>query len=91
MAIRDIVGCGLGVLFIISLFYYQFIRPTPQCPNCGNDLPKYRVPRRWKEVFWGGWTCSRCKSRVDVNLWGKITSQPPKEDKELDGDRDLFW
>ena len=39
-----------------------------KCPICGQELPKVRVPRSFKQILWGGWTCGKCGQRVDK--WG---------------------
>ena len=63
-------------LFLMGfiLIYILFIKKnkTKNCPNCGHTLPRYRIPKRMKELFWGGCTCSKCNYKVDVDFFGNI-------------------
>lgn len=42
---------------------------TPSCPRCGVVQPAVRLPRSFKEMLWGGWTCKGCGCVMDK--WGR--------------------
>jgi tRNA A-37 threonylcarbamoyl transferase component Bud32 len=52
------------ILSTVFLLSYLFL-PQKNCPECGNPLPKYRIPENKRQVFWGGWTCPYCGCEVD--------------------------
>ena len=35
-----------------------------RCPKCGEERPLARVPRNFKQMITGGWTCSKCNVEV---------------------------
>lgn len=35
------------------------------CPACGAKLPALRMPKKWRQFLWGGWTCTTCGSEID--------------------------
>lgn len=35
------------------------------CPKCKAAQPKMRIPKSWKEMLWGGNTCSNCNRKMD--------------------------
>ena len=35
------------------------------CPECDEPFPRVRVPKGWKEFWWGGWTCQKCNKKFD--------------------------
>lgn len=39
------------------------------CPKCGQVLPRFRTPKGFSEMLWGGWTCPNCGTKFDK--WGK--------------------
>lgn len=38
---------------------------TVHCPKCKTEQPKNRTPKGWKEILWGGFTCSNCGCKMD--------------------------
>ena len=43
-----------------------------------------------KEAFWGGWTCKKCKARISVNFFGKITGYKlPKKKSNKKSEKQL--
>jgi hypothetical protein len=36
-----------------------------KCPNCQAPLPAVRIPKSWKEMWSGGWTCEECGVALD--------------------------
>jgi DNA-directed RNA polymerase subunit RPC12/RpoP len=60
-------------LSIIAIWfsYYIFVMKPYTCPYCRKKLPKWRWPKRWKELYWGGWTCSCCGRKVEVDIIGR--------------------
>lgn len=36
-----------------------------RCATCDGPRPVFRIPTSWHEFLWGGWTCPRCRERVD--------------------------
>jgi len=39
------------------------------CPNCGTLMPMVRLPSSTEQAMSGGWTCPRCRCRMDK--WGR--------------------
>ena len=39
------------------------------CPKCGAPLPGVRVPKNFRQMMFGGWTCSGCG--VELDKWGR--------------------
>jgi hypothetical protein len=39
------------------------------CPNCGTLMPMVRLPSSIEQAMSGGWTCPRCRCRMDK--WGR--------------------
>jgi hypothetical protein len=39
------------------------------CPNCGEPAPMLRTPNSFKQMMWGGHTCSKCGTTMDK--WGR--------------------
>lgn len=37
----------------------------PKCPQCGAQQPVFRVPKDWRQLLFGGWTCKKCGCRMD--------------------------
>jgi hypothetical protein len=38
------------------------------CPDCGRQMPRFRIPRSLHQGLWGGWTCGACGCEIDK--WG---------------------
>ena len=56
--IGAVAGAG-GVLLV------AFLMPVPKCPNCGEQLPRFRKPASGGQALKGGWTCPKCGCDVD--------------------------
>lgn len=54
-----------GVFFIAALFVVSL--RLPPCPQCGTPAPMFRKPASWRQLMWGGWTCSECGLELDVS------------------------
>jgi hypothetical protein len=39
------------------------------CPKCGTPFPRLRHPQSARQVLWGGGTCAKCGTEVD--MWGR--------------------
>jgi len=39
------------------------------CPRCGAAQPAVRMPRSFRQMVWGGWTCKGCGCEMDK--WGR--------------------
>jgi len=39
------------------------------CPKCSENMPRFRSPKSFRELMWGGWNCPKCGCRM--NQWGK--------------------
>lgn len=35
------------------------------CPKCRTKQPWIRMPKDWREAFFGGYTCSNCYCKMD--------------------------
>lgn len=35
------------------------------CPNCGTPVPMFRIASSFRQMLWGGWTCSKCSTEMD--------------------------
>lgn len=42
------------------------------CPECGEIMPKIRIPQNISQLMWGGWTCPKCNCKMDK--FGKRSS-----------------
>ena len=40
-----------------------------ECPNCGTEMPRVRMPSSGRQAMWGGYTCPTCKGEMDK--WGR--------------------
>jgi hypothetical protein len=53
------IGGGLTVLLI------GLLMPLPKCPECGEQMPRFRKPANRRQTLWGGWTCPKCGCEMD--------------------------
>ena len=51
---------GAGIMLIMAL-----IKKTPHCPDCDEELPRFRRPTNRRQRLWGGWTCPKCGCKMD--------------------------
>lgn len=59
---------GLAI-FIAVRTTLNFNRASDKsCPECGTPLPKSRIPTDLYELVIGGWTCSKCKTKLTHKL-----------------------
>jgi len=59
IVIGTVAGTVMAILFV--LFQSKRI-----CPQCGKELPKFRIPmRNLKQFLLGGWICSNCGCKID--------------------------
>jgi hypothetical protein len=55
------------------------VNPHPIfCPRCGEPAPVVRIPANWRQMLWGGATCSNCACEYDK--WGKPIDLPEAGD-----------
>ena len=54
-------GIGGGV----SVLLFNLSRPRRYCPRCDMVLPRFRIPRSLRQLWFGGWTCPYCGCEVD--------------------------
>jgi ribosomal protein L37AE/L43A len=65
-------------VFIVSLplgayLYFRYRRDqiegigsiSHRCPRCHAELPRFRIPKSFRQALLGGWTCSHCGCEVD--------------------------
>lgn len=45
-----------------------------ECPNCGTEMSRMRMPASGNQALWGGYTCPRCKCEMDK--WGRRIAGP---------------
>jgi hypothetical protein len=65
---RTILYIALAWIFAIAIIAIVFLRPGKKCPNCGHDLPKFRIPNDVYELIGGGWTCQNCGTKLTYGL-----------------------
>ena len=41
------------------------LKRSYNCKRCGAKLPYQRTPRNFRQLMWGGWTCSNCGAELD--------------------------
>jgi hypothetical protein len=41
----------------------------PNCRHCNAAMPVVRAPANFRQMMWGGWTCSECG--LEVDKWGE--------------------
>ncbi|MFL0798778.1 MAG: transposase [Cellvibrionaceae bacterium] len=69
------------VSFLISVAVFKLLSKTwPKsgkmginlekvtCPKCGEEMPKVRKASNFRQLLWGGWTCSSCGT--EMNKYG---------------------
>ena len=49
------------VLLVILLLAMRKV----ECPQCHTPLPPFRLPERWQQALFGGWTCPHCQTEID--------------------------
>ncbi len=49
---------------------------TPNCPTCGTQQPAQRKPTSFRQLVWGGWTCTKCGTEIDRH--GRAIETPAK-------------
>jgi hypothetical protein len=60
MALLVAVGTA-AMLFVVAT-----MRPwLRNCPRCKAYIPQVRIPTSFKQMLWGGWTCSNCGLELD--------------------------
>ncbi len=57
-----IVGGIAGGLTVLGL---AMLLPLPNCPECGEKVPRFRRPTGGSQAMRGGWTCTNCGCRMD--------------------------
>ncbi len=73
---HEIFGPGIVFYLFLSLaiilfFFLSFKRRF--CSNCGTKLPIIRKPDTLRATFLGGWTCPKCKQKLDSS--GRVIKQ----------------
>jgi hypothetical protein len=80
MTITPIIAGGLGGT-ISALLFVAYARKRRlrllegskwganfsdvKCPSCGTPLPFTRIPKSFRQLMWGGWTCTTCGNEFD--------------------------
>ena len=51
------------------------------CKNCGQEQKYIRIPKNWRQLLWGGYTCPKCNAELDTE--GNVLKMPDetKHDK----------
>lgn len=54
------------VLFMLFLWYMNQGQKKGwfRCFKCGEERPLARIPKNFKQMITGGWTCSKCRTEV---------------------------
>lgn len=58
-AVAGAIGGGGAVLAITML------ASLPDCPGCGQKVPRFRKPSSARQAMWGGWTCPNCGCQMN--------------------------
>ncbi len=87
-----VILVALGVFALLALGGYLVVRDTRRgrgrwglnpggaiCKECGTPAPPVRVPASWRQMLWGGWTCSRCG--LELDKWGEPEPGQPRPPK----------
>jgi predicted nucleic acid-binding Zn ribbon protein len=53
-----------GLIFGLGMASLLVFMPKKKCPDCGTDLPKFRLPQK-NQALRGGWICPNCNCQVD--------------------------
>lgn len=69
IVILTIVVCA-ALAFLVSL-----TNAAMWCPQCGRQLPRYRLPDSFRHAVRGGWTC-RCGARIESS--GRLLTRETK-------------
>jgi len=70
------IAGGLATLLFFSILFLsraKFLKGSRwgmnfsevTCPECGKPLPKLRIPKNWRQFWWGGWSCESCGKEFD--------------------------
>jgi hypothetical protein len=54
-----------GVVASLAVPLVMLLMPRRKCPECGEQLPRFRSPANARQGLWGGWTCPKCGCEVD--------------------------
>ncbi len=52
------IGIFIGFLAILA----EKARADRYCPKCNFPIPTFRLPRTFREFFWGDWRCPECST-----------------------------
>ena len=78
-----VIGFGLSALFLLGIagiaaVIYGTVKKNRlgvnfkrvDCPTCALRQPMVRIPASGYEIFWGGYTCRGCGTKLDK--WGRV-------------------
>jgi hypothetical protein len=60
-----IAGVFGGIIGGLAVLLIALLKPAPNCPECGQIMPKTRKPANLRQTLWGGWTCPNCGCEMD--------------------------
>ena len=63
-----LLGAAFGFGFVVLLARNGrggFSLRKVHCPQCSRPQPNVRVPRSFRQAFWGGFTCAACGTEMD--------------------------
>ena len=56
--IGGLIGTVVGVIFVL-------FQPQKFCPDCGKQLPKFRMPKNLKQLLGARRACAHCGCTID--------------------------
>jgi ribosomal protein L37AE/L43A len=62
------IGVVFAILLVIRTTMKMRTPSNKSCPDCKEPLPAKRLPTDLYELIIGGWTCSKCKTKLTYNL-----------------------
>jgi len=57
----------ISAILLLTRNQWQAEKVNPQlfhCPKCGEEKPLARIPKNFKQMITGGWTCAKCGTEV---------------------------
>ncbi len=65
MITGTLTAVALIIVFAAAAKVQRDVNAKGGCPKCGTPVPMFRVASSFRQMLWGGWTCSKCSTEMD--------------------------
>ena len=65
MITGTLTAVALIIVFAAAAKVQRDVNAKGGCPRCGTPVPLFRVASSFRQMLWGGWTCSKCDTEMD--------------------------